>query len=204
MIYRFCRFLCWLAAKIFWRHRVVHAERLITEGGVLIVSNHASFLDPPMVGICWRGPVCFFARETLFRGPFAWLLPRLHCIPVGRGRAETASLRRAIAALHDGKRLLLFPEGTRSEDGRLIDPEPGVGFLIERCGAPVLPVRVFGAFEAYPRGAKFPRPGRVTVVVGEPVDFSGIPPEMKGRERYEAAARLVMKSIAALELPDAG
>jgi len=198
VIYRFCRFLCWLAGKLLWRHRVVHPERLIESGGVLVVSNHASFLDPPMVGICFRGPMHFFARETLFRGPFAWLLPRLHCIPVGRGRAETASLRKALAVLQEGNRLLLFPEGTRSEDGNLIEPEPGVGFLIARCGVPVLPVRVFGAYEAYPRGAKFPKPGRVTVVVGEPVDFSAIPEEIKGRERYEAAARLVMEAIGRL------
>ncbi len=201
MIYGFCRFLCWLVGKVLFRHRVHFPDRVIEEGGALVVANHSSFLDPPMVGIAFRRPIHFFARRGLFRGPFAWLLPRLGCVPVDSGKNDTSSLKRALALLKGGERLLLFPEGTRSYDGELLPPQPGVGFLIQRCGVPVLPIRVFGAHEALPRGARFFRFHRVEVVVGEAVDFSSIPPDLRGRELYAACAEKVMESIAALELP---
>lgn len=201
IIYRICQTLCRLAGAVFFRLRVHGREFMPETGGALIVSNHVSFLDPPLIGCSYREPIHYLARKTLFKGPFAWLLPRIQVIPVDRGKADMAGLKRVLAMLKDNQRVLLFPEGTRSPDGSVQAAEAGVGFIIAKCGTPVVPMRIFGAHEAFPRTARFPRPGRVHVVAGPPVDFSSLPAGLSGRELYEAYAAAVMRAIAALADP---
>jgi len=200
-LYTFGYWLCRLMAVIFWRFRVIHRERVIEDGPVLIVANHESYLDPPLVGICFRRPVHFLARSTLFRGVLGWLLPRINVIPVDQGKADLSSMKKTIALLKGGKPLVFFPEGSRSHDGTLQRAQPGVGMVIAKSGVPVLPIRLFGAHEALPRGGKFPVFPRITAVVGEPVDFSDIEKsDKKGKELYQAYADRVMEVIGALEL----
>jgi len=201
MIYRFFRFLCWLVLKIFFKHKVIHREHIIEEGPALIVSNHVSFLDPPTVGVSFQSSIHYLARKTLFKGAFAWLLPRLNAVPVDQEGNDMSSLKNIIKRLKSGERVLLFPEGARSWDGTVQKAEAGVGLVIAKSGAPVLPVRVFGAFEALPRGVSKPKRVPVTVVFGKPVDFSGIDPELKGKELYKAYADMAMAAIKAIELP---
>lgn len=201
MIYRFFRFLCWLVLKTYFKHKVVHRENIIDEGSVLIVSNHVSFLDPPTVGISFNSSIHYLARKSLFKGAFAWLLPRLNAVPVDQEGNDMSSLKNIIKRLKSGERVLLFPEGARSWDGMIQKAEAGVGLVIAKSGAPVLPARVFGAYEALPRGASKPKRVPVTVVFGKSVDFSGIDPELKGKVLYKAYADTAMAAIEALELP---
>jgi 1-acyl-sn-glycerol-3-phosphate acyltransferase len=108
-------------------------------------------------------------------------------------------MKRILTLLKQGNRVLIFPEGTRSPDGTLQPAEAGIGFLIAKGEVPVVPVRIFGAFECWERGSKWPHPGRITIVAGPPVDFSSLPAELSGRERYQACADLVMQALAAIQ-----
>jgi 1-acyl-sn-glycerol-3-phosphate acyltransferase len=119
---------------------------------------------------------------------------------VDLGKGDLASMKRILRLLKEGNRVLIFPEGTRSPDGTLQEAEAGIGFIIAKGEVPVVPVRLFGAHECWPRDAKWPRPGRITAVVGSAVNFSLIPEDLTGRERYQACADLVMQSLGAITL----
>lgn len=202
MIYRLVYSLTRIVGWLCFRHRTLHRERIPECGGALIVSNHVSYLDPPVVALAFRKPIYCLARKTLFKGFLGWLLPRIKVLPVDRGKGDLAGLKRVFTLLKEGNRVLIFPEGTRSPDGTLQEAEAGVGFIIAKCEVPVIPVRSFGAYECWPRGAKRPRLGRISVVPGPPVDFSEIPPELTGRERHRACADQVMKALAAIRFED--
>ncbi len=189
-------------ARIFYRYRVVHAERLIEDGPAIVASNHVSFLDPPMVGVAFRNPIYYLARKTLFKkGFFEWLYRNWNSIPVDQNRPDMTSLKTIIRLLKAGERVLVFPEGERSWDGKLGEGQPGVGLIVAKSRAPVIPVRIFGAREILPRGAKFPGPGRITIVVGEPIHFSEEDLNSKDKTSYQRISDRIMKDIAALALP---
>lgn len=200
MIYRFTHTLARIVGRLVFRHRTVHRDLLPETGGAIIVANHVSFLDPCMVGASFRQPIYYLARKTLFRGFLGWLLPRIQVLPMDLGKGDLASMKRILSLLKAGHRVLIFPEGTRSPDGTLQAAEAGIGFLIAKGEVPVVPVRLFGAHECWPRHATWPRPGRITVVAGPAVDFSGLPEGLTGRERYQACAEQVMRALAAIRL----
>lgn len=200
MIYWLAHTLSRLAGLIFFRHRVLHREHLPESGGALIVANHVSFLDPAAVGAAFRKPIYYLARKTLFKGFLGWLLPRIQVLPVDLGKGDLASMKRILSLLKEGHRVLIFPEGTRSPDGTLQGAEAGIGFIIAKGEVPVIPVRIFGAFECWGREERWPHPGRITLVAGPPVDFSQLPSELTGRARYQACADLVMKALARIHL----
>lgn len=201
--YRVCHTLARSIAHVWFDHKVIHPERLIEDGPALIVCNHVSFIDPPMVGIAYRKPIWFLARKSLFRGFGAWLYPRLNVIPVDQEQPDMTGLKNIIRLLQKGERVLLFPEGSRSWDGAPQAGEPGVGLVIAKTGVPVQPLRLFGAHEAMPRGTTLPRPGRVRLVVGHPVVFSAEERAARDRDGYTRLSNQVMQAIAALELPEA-
>jgi 1-acyl-sn-glycerol-3-phosphate acyltransferase len=191
-----------LLARIFFRLRVVHRERMINHGPVILASNHQSFLDPPLVGSVSDRGVYFLARKSLLDGWFfGWILPKLNVIPVDSetGRDRTA-LKALIRILRAGQGTVVFPEGQRTPDGKLQAALPGLGLVIAKTLAPVVPMRVFGAFAAWPIQQKWPRPGRVTIVVGEPIRFTAEDLESGGKEVYQRLSQRVMDAIAALSL----
>lgn len=155
----------------FWlRYRARGMEHLPQDGGALLLINHQSFLDPLLVGLPLTRPVSYLARDSLFRVPFiGWVLRNTYVMPVNREAASTASLREAIRRLQHGFYVGIFPEGTRSASGAVGALKPGFLALVRRTGAPVIPVGIAGAFEAYPRGALFPHAGKVRVVFGRPL-----------------------------------
>ncbi|HJW71763.1 MAG TPA: lysophospholipid acyltransferase family protein [Geothrix sp.] len=199
MIYWIAHTLSRLVGYLFFRHRTLHREFLPESGGAMIVANHVSYLDPAAIGAAFRKPIYYLARKTLFKGFLGWLLPRIQVLPVDLGKGDLASMKRILGLLKQGERVLLFPEGTRSPDGTLQEAEAGIGFIIAKAEVPVVPVRIFGAFECWERGAKWPHPGRITIVAGPPVDVSSLPAELSGRERYQACADLVMQALAAIQ-----
>ncbi len=202
MIYWISHTLGRLVGHLCFHHRTLHRERIPESGGALIVTNHASYLDPPVVSIAFRKPLYCLARKSLFKGFLGWLLPRIKVLPVDRGKGDLAGLKRILHLLQEGNRVLIFPEGTRSPDGTLQRAEAGIGFIIDKCHVPVIPVRIFGAFECFPRTAKYPRLGPITIVAGPPVDFSDLPPELTGRARHQACADRAMEALAALRIED--
>ena len=191
-----------LLGRIFFRLRVVHRERMINHGPVILAANHQSFLDPPLAGSVSDRAVYFLARRTLLDGPFfGWLLPKLNVIPVdSEGGKDRTALKALIRILKAGEGTLVFPEGQRTEDGRLQPALPGLGLVIAKTMAPVVPMRIFGAYAAWPIHQKWPRPGHVTIVVGEPIYFTERDLESRDKELYQRLSQRVIDAIAALSL----
>ncbi len=141
-------------------------------GGLLLAVNHASFLDPVLVGLVMRRPIHFMARDTLFKkNGFGWLLRAVHSVPVRREGASRNSLRAVLDLLEEGRVVLVFPEGTRSRDGRFGKFRNGIVKMSQLAGVPVLPVVVGGSHRALGRGAWLPRPARTRVYFGDPLVF---------------------------------
>lgn len=203
MLYFVSHSLARAAARVVYRRRVLHREYVPEAGAALIVANHTSHLDPPLVAGVFRRPIHAMARKSLFKGFLGWLLPRINVFPVDQGKGDLGSLKHMLTLLKDGQRVLMFPEGTRAHDGRLQPATAGIGFILSKAQVPVVPLRIFGAYEAWPRSSKRPRGGRITIVAGPPVDFSGIPADLPTRERHQACADKVMEAIAAIRLEDA-
>lgn len=199
--YWFCYNLIRLAGRIFFRFRVVHRERMINRGPAILASNHESYLDPPLVGSVADRAIFFLARKTLLSGAFfGWLLPKLNVIPVDQEGNDRSALKALIRILRAGEGTLVFPEGERTLDGQLRPPLPGLGFVIAKTLAPVVPMRIFGAREAWPRGSGRVRFCRITVVVGEPIHFTAADLQPPGKDLYLRLTQRVMDAIAALSL----
>lgn len=179
--------------------RVIGREHLITEGPVLVASNHQSFLDPPLVGNLYQDQMIYLARKTLFRGFGAWLYPKWDAIPVDQDRPDMASLKAIIRRLKEGRRVLVFPEGARTFDGQLGEAAPGIGLIAAKSGTVIQPVRISGARDALPRGSARIRFARITVAVGPPIRLSPDEAAAKSKDEYTAIARRIMAAIE--ELP---
>ena len=137
-------------------------------GGVLIVANHQSYLDPLLVGMAFPRPISYLAQEELFRVPgFGRLIRALGTHSVRRSGADPSAVRMVMRILRGGEPLLLFPEGTRTWDGTLGRFRPGVGAIAVRCRVPLLPICIEGAFKCWPRTRTLPMPARVAVAFGE-------------------------------------
>ena len=150
--------------------RVYHRRRLPRRGGVLVVANHQSFLDPVLAAVGMPRPYHPMARESLFRlAPFRWLIRSLYAFPVRRGRVDLGAVREALARLQAGAVVLMFPEGTRTRDGSIGTLHGGPVRIAVRAGVPLVPMVIDGAFEAWPRTALLPRPHTIRVACGRPV-----------------------------------
>jgi 1-acyl-sn-glycerol-3-phosphate acyltransferase len=190
-----------LLARVFFRMRVVHPERMIESGPLILAVNHTSYFDPPLAGICSRRGVYFLARKTLLKWPFFGpLFPAMNVIPVERDGNDMSALREVIKKIKEGNGVVLFPEGTRSKDGNIQPARAGIGFVIAKTGAPVLPMRIFGAYDAFPKNSKRLHFTQITVVIGEPLVFSANDLASATRETYQALSDRVMEAIGALRV----
>ena len=203
--YRFCRFLYRVYFYLYHRGHVYNAERLPAQGAFILAGNHVSFLDPPFFGLACQREAFFMARDTLFHNPLAnWVLRSWNCVPISRDRGDIGAMRTVLRMLGEGKAVLMFPEGTRSEDGELREARAGIGMIAARANVPIVPMRIFGTDRALPRGANFPHPARVEIKFGEPflyplpADFE----KLRGdavKKVYFDIGREIMRRIAALK-----
>lgn len=194
-----------LAARWIYRTRIEHVDRIPAVGPVILASNHASLADPPLIGGSVPRAVSFLARDTLFQIPvLGWYIRKLNAVPVNREGGGGAGLKAILDRLHGGAAILLFPEGTRTSDGGLRPARSGIGLTVIKSGAPVVPIRLHGTYEAWGRHQRFPGPGRFRVVVGEPLRFEALRAEAKtcDKERlkaiYQEVADTIMGRIAEL------
>jgi 1-acyl-sn-glycerol-3-phosphate acyltransferase len=145
-------------------------EKIPAEGGVLVCSNHQSFFDPVLVGLGFNRRMNYLARKTLFRFfAFRWLIEFLDAIPIDREGGGLGGLKETLKRLRRGELVLIFPEGTRTRDGHVAKLKPGFVTLARRGKTSLLPVGVDGAYDAWPRDARFPRPTRIHVCIGQPM-----------------------------------
>ncbi len=188
------------------RWRVYNPERVPPTGPVILASNHASFLDPLLIGAGLRRDIHYLARETLFRFPvLGALLRAVNSVPVDREGGGAAGLRAILDRLLAGGGIVLFPEGTRTRDGHLQPARSGIGLTVIKSSAPVVPVRVFGTYTAFGRHVGFPRPHCVIVKYGRPLYFTALREEAKTCPKprlkaiYQQVADEIMAAIAKLE-----
>lgn len=201
IIYNIFYNLAKLFAWMFFQMRIVHPERMIETGPLILAANHASFFDPPLAGICSHRGVYYLARKTLLKWPFFGpLFPAMNVIPVERDGNDMSALREVIKKIKEGNGVVLFPEGTRSKDGHLQPARAGIGLVIAKTSAPVVPMRIFGAYDAFPKnatGLQFPK---ITVVIGKPIHFTPEEVANSSRETYQHLSNRVMEAIAALKI----
>jgi len=190
-----------LAGRLFFRFRVVHRERMIQSGPVILAMNHQSYLDPPLAGITCDRAIYFLTRRTLLDVPLlGWLLAKLNVIPVNQEGVDRSAIKALIRLLKAGNGVLVFPEGSRTLDGKLQPAEPGLGLVIAKTLAPVVPMRIFGAHEAMPRGGGGLHFVPIIIVIGEPIFFTAADLSAPGKNLYGRLCERVMDAIAALRL----
>ena len=190
-----------LIGRLFFRLRIIHRERIIQTGPVILAMNHQSYLDPPLAGVTCDRAIYFLAKRTLIDVPvLGWLLPKLNVIPVNQEGIDRSALKALIRVLKSGNAALVFPEGARTLDGDLQPAQPGLGLVIAKTLAPVVPMRIFGAHESLPRGGGGLHFVPITIVVGEPIFFTAADLGSRGKDLYGRLSQRVMDAIAALPL----
>jgi 1-acyl-sn-glycerol-3-phosphate acyltransferase len=202
-VYGFFYGICRLSFQMFFRGEVAGLENLPETGGYIVAANHASHLDPPIVGMFLPRQVSFFARKTLWKpGIASWWLTTVGTIPVDRdGGMSIDAIKRVLHTLSHDKVVIVFPEGTRSLTGELQPPRPGVGLIACRAHVPVVPARVFGSFEAFGKRGSLRLGTPVSVVYGRPLTPSEYDHPDDGRERYARTAARIMEAINRIERP---
>ncbi len=199
MLYAVLRLVAFLLARLLFRVEVRGAEHVPPTGTAMIVANHSSVLDPPIVGAVAPRPLHFMAKAELFSIPLLGRLIRaVNARPVRREGADARALREALRILESGHALLVFPEGTRGPEGVLREGKAGAGMLALLSGAPVVPAYVEGTWRALPRGRVLPRPVKVRVSFGAPLSFAKVEGAHR-KERYLEASREMMAAIARLK-----
>ncbi len=178
MMRSFCKRLwydfLWICSRILgvilFRIRVENRHVVPRSGGVLILSNHQSNLDPVLVGLACDRRLNYLARQSLFKvGGLRQLMESLDAIPIDREGSGLGGLKETLRRLKRGEMVLIFPEGTRTVDGSVAPLKPGFCALARRAGVPLVPLAIEGAFAAWPRRRKLPRPSKIRIVFGPPL-----------------------------------
>jgi len=199
----FYRFSTWFMRGIFrgFSRVYIHGrERVPTDGPLIVVPNHAQWVDPVMLGAFFPRPLIFMAKQELWRRWLVgWIVERFGAFPVRRGAADRDAIRTALAVLQSGGALGIFPEGTRSRTGILREPHPGVGLLALKSGAPLLPVGIVGT--VLMEGTQWlGRSPVVHITFGQP--FHLTPGAGEGKGRVATATDEIMRHVAALLPPE--
>jgi len=164
------RWMCRVFCMLFFRVRTYGRENIPRKGPFVLISNHQSYLDPMLCGGPIKRRVSFLARESLFtHWLFGRMISSVGTIPVKLGEADISAMRKVIGRLKAGGGVCLFPEGTRSTDGKITTFKPGFGLLCRRGGAAVVPVVIDGAFECWPRHKKLFSRGPIWVCYGKAI-----------------------------------
>lgn len=198
-LYRFILFITWCLFKLFYRYRVYGLEHFYPKAA-LIAPNHTSYFDPPIVGISWPEEVHYLAKEGLFRNRFfGGFIRALNSHPVHGDAADVGVFKTILGLLAEGKKVVLFPEGGRSEDGQLQHLKPGIGLLLSRSKSAIIPTYIQGTYEIWGPKRRSPKLfGKVTCVFGTPILWENFSHLEKKQAQVEIARRLE-ESILALK-----
>jgi 1-acyl-sn-glycerol-3-phosphate acyltransferase len=198
IFYRTLKSILFIIGKIFFQFQVFGKENIPKNGGVIFASNHVSFLDPIVIAIGTKRIISFMARATLFRNIyFAFIIKKLNAFPVRRGRYDRAAIKEAAKRLTKGHGLVIFPEGTRSPDGKVQRGKAGVGVLVLEANVPVVPVYVSGTFEALAKNSKKINFFKIKIYYGKPIYLNTIDlSEAKGlKEKGQIISDIVIEEI---------
>jgi 1-acyl-sn-glycerol-3-phosphate acyltransferase len=200
LFYLIVRAILRFLMRIAFRMRVEGKDNVPSEGGVLLAANHSSLLDPIVIGCAVDRPVRFMAKQELFDNAFIGTIARsMGAFPVRRGKDDREAFHRALEVLREGEVLGMFPEGTRSLDGRLQKAYFGAAVLAEKTGAYLVPVGIIGTDRVMRKGHILPKTGRISVKFGKPIIpaevCSEIPTNQSSVKPKEAITNLMMEEI---------
>ena len=200
-LYKLAQFISFFYFKIFHRFQVYGLENVPKRGAFILASNHVSFFDPPALGCRLPRELHYFAKASLFNGILGKLIVGLNSIPVDRDGFDLKSFKLAMEVLERGEGLLVFPEGTRSEDGQLQNPKRGIGLIARKSQVPIIPARIKGGFEAFRRGRRIPKLGsQIKVSFGEVLNAGDLCKNKSGKDRDEIIAQNLMQKIGSIKV----
>jgi 1-acyl-sn-glycerol-3-phosphate acyltransferase len=183
--------------KVFNRLEVIGSENIPEDGGSIVAANHMSYLDPPVIGVALKRRATYMAREGLFNVPLLGAIVRSFSFPVRRGRPQPSTIKEAVKRLKQGELIVMFPEGSRSTNGNLLDAKRGVGVIAAISRMPVVPTFIKGTEKALPAGAKFLRPAKITVIFGKPIEINK---EENDKHFQERISRDIITAIKNLKI----
>jgi len=205
VIYAVAKFLLQIIFAVGFRLEVHGAEKVPREGGLIIVSNHSSYLDPPLVGARLPRVMHTLAKAELFRVPLlGWFLRGCRAFAFPRGRVDRRAVRHCVDLLKTGNVVSLFPEGTRTPDGNAHRGKPGVAMIAVQANVPCLPCYIEGTFRAWPRKRWFPLPTKVRIYYGEPFDLPERQEGVSNKEYYQLCSDEMMRRIQTLRSQHTG
>lgn len=193
-MWRFLQFLFRGICCTYLQYRARGVERM-PAGGALLVANHQSYLDPLLICVPLNRPISFLARDSLFRAPIVgWILKNTLVLPVNQAAPTTVSIRAMIDRIKAGFYVGMFPEGTRTPDGKMCEIKPGMLAIVKRIDAPICPIGIAGGYESYPMHAAWPRPAKIRVVFGPPIPANELVERWK-RDGEEATLKFLGERI---------
>lgn len=200
LVFQLVYFVLYPIVRAWYPIRVEGRRRFGAGRPVLLVPNHVSFLDPVVLQAALPRRITYLMTDLYYGIPgLNWVFRRIGCIPLKQEGSQLAAIRRGIEALERYRLVAIFPEGTRSVDGKLQSGFPGAATLAQRARALVVPVAIIGTYESLPRGSFWPRRSRLTVRFGEPIDFELIP-----KKRPREMTEVIMQRIRELLPPAYG
>lgn len=197
MIYRYVTFVLRLISRIFFHLETQGLRNTENIRGAILAANHASYLDPIMAGVPVSGQVYYLARKTLFRNKyFGRFLHSVNVVPFNRDVPDIRALNAVINLLKSGRKVLMFPEGTRTLDGNLQHAHAGISLIAVKAKVPIIPVYIKGTFEALPKNRKSLRLGKIKVSYGKPIYLTEwLKKEKIDKSDYQDISGLIMQRI---------
>jgi 1-acyl-sn-glycerol-3-phosphate acyltransferase len=193
--YWFARTIYTSYFKLFYKHKVYGLEH-IPKGAAIIAPNHVSFLDPPIIGASFPEEVHTLAKATLFNHyGLSWMIRNLNGHPVDGTTQDLSSIKMILQLLQEDKKIVIFPEGIRSSDGKLALIKSGIGMIAQRSHAPIIPVYIHGTYEIWPRTQRFPKLlGKSVCVIGSPI-YAETFKKLDRKSAQQAISQAVSDSI---------
>ncbi|MEW6067245.1 MAG: lysophospholipid acyltransferase family protein [Nitrospirota bacterium] len=191
--------IIYIFLKVFYRLKVIGLENVPDKGGVIIAANHVSYLDPPAIGVALKRQATYMAREGLFKIPVVGAFVKLFSFPVRRDKPQPSTIKEAVKRLRKGELIVMFPEGSRSADGKPVDVKRGIGIITTMSRVPIVPAFINGTEKALPVGAKFLRPAKITITFGHPVEIER---EETNKNMQEKISMDIMQAIKNLKFKE--
>jgi len=197
--YEACFWSSFTALTLGWSLRIRGRQNIPRTGPVLLIANHQSTLDPVLIGLAAPRHLSYLARKTLFRNrAFAWLIRSLNAVPIDQDGVGKEGLQTVLKLLQQGRAVLVFPEGSRTETGKIDALKPGIHLLIKRVQAPIVPIGIAGAFEAMPRGQHYAVPAPLFLPAGRSALAVSVGRAIDGRRYADMPRPQVLAELFAL------